>query len=147
MANMSTVSIQKAGGVVTQKHPETRDVQVYLIHRPRYDDWTLPKGHLDEGEKMEKAALREVFEETGLMCENLSKLPVHTYDMPNGDGATKEAAQAEVHFYHMKVLAKSNPIDSEADKGEWCTITQALERLSYPSSKEYLMSITEQLSA
>ena len=42
--------------------------QVCLVHRPRYDDWTLPKGKLDRGESFEDAALREVWEETGLRC-------------------------------------------------------------------------------
>ena len=47
-----------------------RDGCVLLVHRPRYDDWTLPKGKLDEGETWEEAALREVAEETGLHdCE------------------------------------------------------------------------------
>lgn len=142
---MNTQSIQKAGGIVTQQSAESGALQVYLIHRPRYDDWTLPKGHVDEGENIEKAALREVFEETGLMCENLSKLPVHTYEMPNGDGATNTAAQAEVHFFHMKVLAKSNPIDSEADQGDWFSVAEAVERMSYPSSKEYLLKVAEEL--
>lgn len=142
---MSIQTIKKAGGVVTQKSPETGAVQVYLIHRPRYNDWTLPKGHIDEGEKIEKAALREVFEETGLMCEVLGVLPVHTYEMPNGDGATDAAAQAEVHFFHMNVLAKSNPIDSEADEGAWFSVAEAVERMSYPSSKEYLLSVAAEL--
>ena len=52
--------IEAAGGVVV------RDGQVALVHRPRYDDWTLPKGKLDPGESFEEAALREVEEETGL---------------------------------------------------------------------------------
>ena len=55
--------IEAAGGVVV------RDGRVALVHRPRYDDWSLPKGKLDEGESWEEAALREVEEETGLRCE------------------------------------------------------------------------------
>ena len=54
--------VEAAGGVVV------RDGKVLLVHRPRYDDWTLPKGKLDPGESFEDAALREVEEETGLRC-------------------------------------------------------------------------------
>ena len=53
----------------------TRDGRVALVHRPRYDDWTLPKGKLDAGETFEEAALREVEEETGLRCTLVRELP------------------------------------------------------------------------
>ena len=55
--------VPAAGGVVL------RDGRVLLVHRPRYDDWTLPKGKLEDGESWEAGALREVEEETGLRCE------------------------------------------------------------------------------
>lgn len=142
---MSNIQAQKAGGVVTRT-TDQGEVEVYVIHRPRYDDWTLPKGHIDEGESIEQAALREVFEETGLVCNIQSPLPLHTYDMPHGDGAYTEAAHAEVHFFHMTVVAKSNPLDSEADKGEWLSIPSAIERMTYESSKQYLLQIASHIS-
>ena len=55
--------IEAAGGVVI------RDGKVAVVHRDRYDDWSLPKGKLDKGESFEQAALREVLEETGLQVE------------------------------------------------------------------------------
>ena len=64
--------IEAAGGVVV------RDGQVALVHRPRYDDWTLPKGKLDPGESFEEAALREVEEETGLRAHLVRELPPPT---------------------------------------------------------------------
>jgi 8-oxo-dGTP pyrophosphatase MutT (NUDIX family) len=54
--------VRAAGGLVV------RDGKVLLVHRPRYDDWTFPKGKADEGESDEDCALREVAEETGLRC-------------------------------------------------------------------------------
>src|SRR5215213_9003666 len=59
---MSSEEVRAAGGVVM------RDGLVAVVHRPRYDDWTLPKGKLDPDETFERAALREVEEETGLTC-------------------------------------------------------------------------------
>src|SRR5213078_3990446 len=64
--------IRAAGGVVV------RDGRIAVVHRPRYDDWSLPKGKLDPGETWEQAALREIEEETGLRCRLEEELePVH----------------------------------------------------------------------
>jgi 8-oxo-dGTP diphosphatase len=59
---MASEHVRAAGGVVV------RDGTICLVHRPRYDDWSVPKGKVDEGETFEEAALREVWEETGLRC-------------------------------------------------------------------------------
>ena len=56
------MTVRAAGGLIR------RDATVLLVHRPRYDDWTFPKGKADEGESDEDCALREVREETGLHC-------------------------------------------------------------------------------
>ena len=60
--------VRAAGGVVLRRGP-AGELETLLVHRPRYDDWTLPKGKLLPGEAEEDAALREVEEETGLACE------------------------------------------------------------------------------
>ena len=74
---MAAVSdrVEAAGGVVV------RDGKLLLVHRPRYDDWTLPKGKLDPGESFEDAAIREVEEETGLRCSLGRELPSIEYDV------------------------------------------------------------------
>ena len=58
--------VEAAGGVVLGRRGRA---EVLIVHRPRYDDWTLPKGKLDRGESFEDAAVREVWEETGLRCK------------------------------------------------------------------------------
>ena len=74
--------VDAAGGVVV------RDGRVLLVHRPRYDDWSLPKGKLDPGESFEEAALREVEEETGLRCRLGRELPV---DRIRGERAARSS--------------------------------------------------------
>src|SRR4051812_2537023 len=65
--------VRAAGGVVVHED------RLAVVHRPRYDDWSLPKGKLDAGESWEDAALREVAEETGLRCRLLDELPAVPY--------------------------------------------------------------------
>ena len=72
---MAGERVNAAGGVVV------RDGKVLLVHRPRYDDWTLPKGKLDPGEAFEDAALREVEEETGQRCSLGRELPSTRYEV------------------------------------------------------------------
>ena len=75
--------IEAAGGVIVDL---SRGKPRYLlIHRPAYDDWTLPKGKLDESEKHRDAALREVKEETGFNCEIIARLSPTEYRTPNGN--------------------------------------------------------------
>src|SRR6266516_3774205 len=70
--------VRAAGGVVWKRGPGGTP-QVALVHRPAYDDWSLPKGKLRQGEREDKAALREVREETGLRCKLERPLPSSEY--------------------------------------------------------------------
>src|SRR3712207_412589 len=75
--------VRAAGGAVLRER-EGGGVELCLVHRPRYDDWSLPKGKLDRGESFEDAAVREVWEETGLRCRLLQELPETRYDDHKG---------------------------------------------------------------
>ena len=70
--------VRAAGGVVTRAGRE--GAEILLVHRPRYDDWTLPKGKAEAGESDEDCALREVEEETGLACELGPEVAVSEYE-------------------------------------------------------------------
>jgi 8-oxo-dGTP pyrophosphatase MutT (NUDIX family) len=63
-----TETVVRAGGGIVWRHGEGGTVEIVLVHRPAYDDWSLPKGKLHPGETEAQAALREVQEETGLRC-------------------------------------------------------------------------------
>ena len=114
-----------AGGVVV------RDGKVLLVHRPRYDDWSFPKGKLDGGESFEDAAVREVEEETGLRCSLGRELPSTRYQV----GARPKL----VRYWLMNPEAETPfaPND-ETDGLRWLTPDQALELLSYDRDRDVL---------
>ena len=115
---MMSERVTAAGGVVT------RDGQVLLVHRPRYDDWTLPKGKLDRGESFEEAALREVEEETGLRCRLVSELPSAHYEV---NGRPKV-----VRYWLMEPEQDAAFVpNDETDELRWLEPGEALSLLPY----------------
>ena len=114
---MSDEEIQAAGGVVV------RDGRVIVVHRPKYDDWSLPKGKLDPGETFEQAALREVHEEVGLRCELGRELePVHY---------TAKGRPKVVRYWVMSCDDGDFNPDEEVDEVRWLTPDEARDLLSY----------------
>ncbi len=108
-----------AGGVVV------REGRVLLVHRPRYDDWSLPKGKLRLGESWEAAALREVEEETGLRCE-LGELV----------GATRYGLK-EVRYFRMTCEGEPRA-QNEVDEVRWVRLTEAAALLTYERDADLL---------
>jgi 8-oxo-dGTP diphosphatase len=115
--------VRAAGGFIV------RDSRVLLVHRPKYDDWSLPKGKLDEGEEWEAAALREVCEETGLRCELGEELPsVHYRD-------AKERPKRVRYWRMTNCRGEFSPTD-EVDDVRWAARDEALEMLSYSHDRD-----------
>jgi 8-oxo-dGTP pyrophosphatase MutT (NUDIX family) len=117
--------IEAAGGVVLRRDGERW--QVVVVHRPRYDDWTLPKGKLDSGEPAERGALREVEEETGLRCELGRELPEVRYGTSNG--RAKRVRYWVMHPASGRV--EDRPPDREVDEVCWVSTSEAARLLSY----------------
>ena len=125
--------IHAAGGVVVA------DGKVVIVHRPKYDDWSFPKGKLDEGETFEEAALREVEEETGLTCAIGEFLGEVEYGLENGN-------RKVVRFWKMRVLSgtiEDREATSEVDLIEWVGFDAAPGRLSYSIDADLLGQVVE----
>ena len=119
-----------AGGILWRKTKKGREV--LLILRPRYHDWTLPKGHIEKSDAgWDAAALREVKEETG-------------YDAKITDFAGTIAYAVNrkpkvVFFWHMKPLGKQNfEVSEEVVETRWFPVAEALKQLTYEKDQELL---------
>ena len=127
---MAAVSerIEAAGGVVM------RDGRVALVHRPRYDDWTLPKGKLDPAESFEEAAVREVQEETGLHGRLVRELLPTTYRVGGRDKVVR---------YWLMDVEHEGPFvpNDETDELRWAPINEAMRLLTYGRDREVLRAV------
>jgi 8-oxo-dGTP diphosphatase len=111
--------VRAAGGLVV------RDGRVVLVHRPKYDDWSFPKGKCHEGESDEACALREVEEETGLRCELLEELGQTSYVDSRGRSKI-------VRYWRMRAVDGEFVPDGEVDEIRWQTLEDAVGLLSWP---------------
>jgi 8-oxo-dGTP diphosphatase len=114
--------VRAAGGVVIRDGSGTPEV--VLVHRAKYDDWTLPKGKLERGESDEECALREVEEETGLVCELVEELDSSSYL----DAAGRPKF---VRYWLMRPLAGELRATREIDDARWYPVAEAERQLSY----------------
>lgn len=122
-----------AGGVVWRRDAEG-GIEVVLIHRARYGDWSLPKGKLDPGETDEQAARREVLEETTLVTELGPELPSTTY-------LDRSGKHKRVRYWAMTVTAGTPEGSHEVDRAEWFAFDRAAAGLSYPHDVEVLNAL------
>jgi 8-oxo-dGTP diphosphatase len=118
--------VRAAGGIVV------RDGRVLLVHRPKYDDWSFPKGKLDEGESWEEAAVRELEEETGLACRVGEELGRTHYLVLGGP--------KEVRYYRMECEGEPRA-QNEVDEIRWVPLAEAGELLTHARDRELLSSL------
>jgi len=135
-ARSSQPDVVAAGAVVVRKAPAgDRDKggwQVLLVHRPRYDDWSFPKGKIDPGEHITACAVREVEEETGLRVRLGVPLTDQRYGVNNGRTKT-------VHYWVARVVGDDDVSerepDDEVDTLAWVDWDEAARRLTYPHDR------------
>jgi 8-oxo-dGTP pyrophosphatase MutT (NUDIX family) len=119
--------VRAAGGVVE------RDGRVAVVHRPKYDDWSLPKGKLEDDESFETAALREVREETGVDAELAGSLGEVRYWYQRGGRRVAKV----VSFFLLRYTGGSlDDHDAEVEEARWVPLEEAARTLSYAGERE-----------
>jgi 8-oxo-(d)GTP phosphatase len=115
-------------------------IEVVVVHRPRYDDWSFPKGKLDPGEHLLGAAIREVAEETGLTVRLGPPVAVQTY--PISTNGIKE-----VHYWSARQIGDSDVRDylpnAEIDEVCWLPVAKARKGLTYERDVGVLSAFLE----
>ena len=129
--------IEAAGGAVC-RHRDDGSLEVLVVHRPRYDDWSLPKGKLDPGESAEDAARREVEEETGFRCELGTPLPSVRYVDHRG-------RPKRVQYWTMRPVGGGFAPNAEVDDLRWLAVEDALARLSYAHDRVVVEALRDPL--
>lgn len=125
--------VRAAGGVVVREGSNGREVLV--VHRPKYEDWTFPKGKAEAGESDEDCALREVEEETGLLCALGEELPSTSYT--DAQGRPKR-----VRYWLMGATGGALAFRHEVDEARWVTPDEALRLLTYDRDLTLLRSLS-----
>jgi ADP-ribose pyrophosphatase YjhB (NUDIX family) len=129
--DIDAAQVRASGGVVWRRTKEGA-VEVALVHRPRYDDWSLPKGKLDQGEGWEDAAVREVEEETGIKGRVLAALGTIDYWFVAEDRRIHKT----VHHYLLEAAGgELSDDDVEVDEVAWVPLSELHTRLAYAGER------------
>ncbi|MCB0876474.1 MAG: NUDIX hydrolase [Solirubrobacterales bacterium] len=129
---MEAAEVRAGGGVVARDGEA--GLEVIVVHRPRYDDWSLPKGKLEPGEAFEEGALREVEEETGFRCELGDELSPISY-------RDRKGRLKLVRYWVMSVVSGGFAPNEEVDELEWLPLAAAAERLHYEHDRKLLSEL------
>jgi 8-oxo-dGTP pyrophosphatase MutT (NUDIX family) len=129
----------RAGGGAVWRKGDDGVIEVLLVHRPKYDDWSLPKGKCEPGESFAEAALREVWEETGLTC----RLGAELVDVRYTDhkGRPKVA-----RYWAMQPVEGTFEPDDEVDELRWLPFAEATRLLSYAHDRPVLGALVRAIS-
>ena len=126
--------VRAAGGVVWRSGPDG-SVEVLVVHRPHYDDWSLPKGKAEPDEDDESCAVREVEEETGLRCELGAELASTSY-------VDRKGRPKVVRYWAMRCPPDGEiHLTYEVDDARWLSLEEAQELLTYPRDAQVLVSL------
>ncbi|MFD4142622.1 NUDIX hydrolase [Streptomyces sp. NPDC058572] len=126
-----------AGCVLWRRSPSGQGIELALVHRPKWADWSHPKGKLKRGEDARQAAVREVLEETGMACNLGSELPTTRY--------TVEGNLKEVHYWAAEATAGEFLPNKEVDRLLWLPPAAARIRLTRDRDKELVTALLDAL--
>lgn len=123
-------AVLAAGAVLWRPNGDPDDPQIALIHRPRYDDWSLPKGKVDPGETEPVAAVREVHEETGYTAHLGRRLASVSYPVEQGI--------KKVHYWAARQVHGEFTPNDEVDELKWLPVSEAMSQLGYNDDRKVL---------
>ena len=128
-------AVKAAGGLVCRPGPAGL-LEIAIVHRPAYNDWSFPKGKIERGESAEEAALREVEEETGYRCALTEPFMCTSYRDRRGSAKT-------VCYWTMSVVAGTFRPGAEVDELRWLTAGEAMGLLTYLRDREMLKRLED----
>ncbi len=124
-----SATVRAAGGLVLRRAGS--GIEILVVHRPQYDDWTFPKGKREPDETDEECALREVEEETGLRCVLGVELPSTSYTDAKGRPKV-------VRYWRMEVVGGELSFAYEVDGARWVSLAEAASLVSYQRDAELI---------
>jgi 8-oxo-dGTP diphosphatase len=124
--------VKAAGGVIVRE--SDGKLEVAVIHRPRYDDWSLPKGKLEDGESFKEGALREVEEETGFVCELGRELSATEY-------RDRKGRPKIVRYWQMTARKGKFKVNDEVDELRWVSLKKAAGLLEYDHDRKLIAEV------
>ncbi|WP_369214878.1 NUDIX hydrolase [Streptomyces flavofungini] len=128
-----------AGCVLWRRSPADGGLELCLVHRPRYDDWSFPKGKLKRGEEPLAGALREVEEETGHRCAPGARLPTAHY--------TVQGRPKRVDYWAAEATGGRFEPNDEVDRVRWLPPTEARDRLTQPRDQRLVDALLDVLNS
>lgn len=135
----AAADVIRAAGGIPWRRLDDGTVEVLLVHRERYDDWSFPKGKLDPGESWEQAAVREVFEEAALV-------PVLGTELPGAAYRDRDGQPKQVRYWAMAVAVELPFAPGEEIAARrWVAVEQAEQLLSYHHDVDVLAGLVERL--
>lgn len=138
------VQEREAGAVVFRYQNKT--LEFLIIHRTKQDDWSLPKGHQEDGETLEETAVRELREETGLEANHGAYISAITYS--HHDATKGYTRQVKVDYFLMTPVHQNDlPDNEEVLKAEWFAYApELLDKLTYESDRNILKQAVSMLT-
>jgi 8-oxo-(d)GTP phosphatase len=129
-------AVLAAGAVLWRPGGDSAAPEVAVIHRPRYDDWSLPKGKVNSGETEPVTAVREVREETGYTSHLGRRLAAVSYPVEQG--------MKKVRYWAARCVDGAFTPNAEVDELKWLPVAQAMKELGYPHDRKVLRRFAEE---
>jgi 8-oxo-dGTP pyrophosphatase MutT (NUDIX family) len=129
-------AVLAAGAVLWRPNGEPAAPEIAIIHRPRYDDWSLPKGKVDPGETEPVTAVREIREETGYTSHLGRRLTAVSYPVEQGI--------KKVQYWAARCVDGAFTPNAEVDELKWLPVTEAMKELGYPHDRKVLRRFARQ---